>query len=61
MSILRYFEHKNGLLDPNGALSCTIAPGAISIASKEIEKVVRSEKKKRSFHNRFVRYEPLYD
>ena len=61
MSILEYFERKDGLPDPNGALSRSIAPGAISAANKEIEKVVRSEKRKRGVYNRFVRYKPIYD
>ena len=61
MSIVRYFERKDGLPDPNGALSRSIAPVAISAANKDFEKVVRSEKKKQSVYNRFVRYKPLYD
>ena len=53
MSILKYLERKDGFPDPNGALSRSIAPRAISAANKEIEKVARSEKRKRGVYNRF--------
>ena len=54
MSILKYLERKDGFPDPNGALSRSIAPRAISAANKEIEKVAHSEKRKRGVSNRFI-------
>lgn len=54
MSILRYFERRDGLPDPKGSLSRSIAPGAISAANKEVQRAVSQQEKKRGAYNRFV-------
>ena len=38
--ILQYFERRNGLPDPRGALSMNIPPRAIALANSEIEKTI---------------------
>lgn len=55
MSILQYFERRNGLPDPRGTLSKSLPPRAIALANSEIEKTVHaaSQPKRRGSYTRY--------
>ena len=42
MSILQYFQRKDGLPDPRGDLSANLPPRAIALANSEIQKSIHA-------------------
>ena len=43
MSILDYFQRKDGLLDPEGPVSNSIPSRAIEMANAEVEEVLKTQ------------------
>ena len=44
MALLRYFQPKDGLPDPKGALSASLPTPAIALANREVQKIMIQEK-----------------
>ena len=44
MSLLKYFRRKQGVPDPDGSLSTSISPCAISLANREVQEELRKDK-----------------
>ena len=44
MSLLKYFRCKQRLPDPDGSLSTSISPRAISLANREMQEGLRKDK-----------------
>lgn len=55
MSLLRYLKHKDGLPDPKGPLSSSVASRAIARANREVAELLSAsgEKKKRGPYRRY--------
>ena len=54
MSLLQYFKPRDGLPDPRGPLSNSVASNAIAMANREVEKEIAKTKKKRGQYRRCV-------
>ena len=46
MSLLKYLKLRDGLPDPKGSLSNSVASSAIAMANKEVEKEIAKKKKR---------------
>ena len=44
MSLLKYFRQKQGVPDPEGLLSTSISPWAISLANREVQQELTKDK-----------------
>ena len=49
MALLRYFQPKDGLPDPKGALSASLPTPAIALANREVQKIMIQEKDRNSW------------
>ena len=47
MSLLKYFRRKQRVPDPNGSLSTSISPRAISLANCEVQEELRKDKNRK--------------
>ena len=47
MSLLKYFRCKQRVPDPDGSLSTSISPRAISLANREVQEELRKDKNRK--------------